>query len=125
MSSSTDALETDFFREVDFLSKEDKMKLQKNLKWSIFENLRVIKGLITIKDFRKFKLLMVFMKIDLILIENMQAVRYSDISLFSTNPLIIKGHWCPKQRLQRLAPPAVMPSVTGALEINYFCRKRC
>ena len=81
MSSSTDALETDFFREVDFLSKEDKMKLQKNLKWSIFENLRVIKGLITIKDFRKFKLLMVFMKIDLILIENMQAVKYSDISL--------------------------------------------
>ena len=51
MSSSTDALETDFFREVDFLSKEVKMKLQKNLKWSIFENLRVIKGLITIKYF--------------------------------------------------------------------------
>ena len=51
MLSSTDALETDFFREADFLSKEDKMKLQKNLKWSIFENLRVIKGLITIKDF--------------------------------------------------------------------------
>ena len=51
MLSSTDALETDFFREVDFLSKEDKMKLQKNLKWSIFENLRVIKGLIAIKYF--------------------------------------------------------------------------
>ena len=68
---------------------------------------------------------MVFMKIDLILIENMQAVRYSDISLFSTNPLITKGHWCPKQRLKGLAPPAVMPSVTGTLEINYFCRKRC